>query len=154
MGPDGELKHATLSEGSYTNRIDTYGRMLSLTRQMMINDDLGAFLQLPRIIGRMSALKREEAAKWMSANFKNYKPNEAPAVLMPEENHNATRGVFNKWRATMEQKMGGSIDWTKITKEKMRMLSDQMFNAANVPTDVQLEYYQQFQNFQSTLTPN
>jgi hypothetical protein len=61
VGPDGELKHATLSEGSYTNRIDTYGRMLSLTRQMMINDDLGAFLQLPRIIGRMSALKREEA---------------------------------------------------------------------------------------------
>lgn len=48
-------------EGSYKNRIDTYGRMLSLTRQMMINDDLGAFLQLPRIIGRMSALKREEA---------------------------------------------------------------------------------------------
>lgn len=61
VGPDGELKHATLSEGSYSNQIDTYGRMLSLTRKMMINDDLGAFLQLPRIIGRMSALKREEA---------------------------------------------------------------------------------------------
>lgn len=61
VGPDGELKHATLSEGSYSNQIDTYGRMLSLTRKMMINDDLGAFLQLPGIIGRMSALKREEA---------------------------------------------------------------------------------------------
>ena len=28
---------------------------------MIINDDLGAFLQIPRLIGRMSALKREEA---------------------------------------------------------------------------------------------
>jgi len=61
VGPDGELKHAGLSEQSYTNKVETYGRMIALTRQMMINDDLGAFLQIPRIIGRMSALKREEA---------------------------------------------------------------------------------------------
>jgi len=61
VGPDGELKHATLSEETYTNRVETYGRMITLTRQMIINDDLGAFLQIPRIIGRMSALKREEA---------------------------------------------------------------------------------------------
>ena len=61
VGPDGELKHAGLSEQAYTNKVETYGRMIALTRQMMINDDLGAFLQIPRIIGRMSALKREEA---------------------------------------------------------------------------------------------
>lgn len=61
VGPDGELKHAGLSEQPYTNKVETFGRMIALTRQMMINDDLGAFLQIPRIIGRMSALKREEA---------------------------------------------------------------------------------------------
>ncbi len=61
VGPDGELKHAGLSEQAYTNKVETFGRMIALTRQMMINDDLGAFLQIPRIIGRMSALKREEA---------------------------------------------------------------------------------------------
>jgi len=61
VGPDGELKHATLSEESYTNKVETYGRMFALTRHMIINDDLGAFLQIPRLIGRMSALKREEA---------------------------------------------------------------------------------------------
>ena len=61
VGPDGELKHAGLSEQSYTNKVETFGRMFALNRQMMINDDLGAFLQIPRIIGRMSALKREEA---------------------------------------------------------------------------------------------
>ncbi len=61
VGPDGELKQAGLSERAYTNKVETFGRMIALTRPMMINDDLGAFLQIPRIIGRMSALKREEA---------------------------------------------------------------------------------------------
>jgi len=61
VGPDGELKHAGLSEQAFKNKVETFGRMISLTRQMMINDDLGAFLQIPRLIGRMSALKREEA---------------------------------------------------------------------------------------------
>jgi len=61
VGPDGELKHATLSEQPFTNKVETYGRMFALTRHMIINDDLGAFLQIPRLIGRMSALKREEA---------------------------------------------------------------------------------------------
>jgi len=60
VGPDGELKHAELSEESYTNQVETYGRMIALTRQMIINDDLGAFLQIPRAIGRMSALALEE----------------------------------------------------------------------------------------------
>lgn len=61
VGPDGELKHATLDSESYTNQVETYGRMIALTRQMIINDDLGAFLQIPRAIGRMSALALEEA---------------------------------------------------------------------------------------------
>lgn len=81
VGPDGELKHAGLSEQAYTNKVETFGRMIALTRQMMINDDLGAFLQIPRIIGRMSALKREEAvfelllsnpATFFSAGNKNF----------------------------------------------------------------------------------
>ncbi len=52
VGPNGELKHITLSEESYTNQALTYGEMLVLTRTMMIDDDLGAFMQIPRIIGR------------------------------------------------------------------------------------------------------
>lgn len=61
VGPDGELKHAQLTEESYTNQVDTYGKIIALTRQMMINDDLGAFLQIPRILGRQSALAVESA---------------------------------------------------------------------------------------------
>lgn len=60
VGPDGELKHTTLEEAEFSNQVDTYGRMIALTRKMMINDDLGAFLQIPRMMGRMAALTREE----------------------------------------------------------------------------------------------
>jgi hypothetical protein len=51
VAPDGELKHGKLGEEQYSQQIDTYGIMFSLTRQMIINDDLGAFMDLPRSIG-------------------------------------------------------------------------------------------------------
>jgi len=58
---NGELKHMSLGEETYTNRLDTRGRMLTLTRQQIINDDLGALQQLFRILGREAALALEEA---------------------------------------------------------------------------------------------
>jgi hypothetical protein len=57
VGPGGELKHDTVSEDSFTNKADTYGRMFAITRQDMINDDLGALTAVPRRIGRGGALK-------------------------------------------------------------------------------------------------
>jgi hypothetical protein len=60
VGAGGELESAELTEESFPNQVKTYGRMFALTRTMLINDDLGAFLQIPRAIGRMSALAVEE----------------------------------------------------------------------------------------------
>ena len=60
LGPDGEIKHAELSEDTYTNQIDTYARMMALTRQMMINDDLGAFMEIPQSFGRLSGITEEK----------------------------------------------------------------------------------------------
>lgn len=51
VGPDGELKHGSLGEQSFTNQADTHGIMFSLTRQMIVNDDLGAFAQIPQAFG-------------------------------------------------------------------------------------------------------
>ena len=57
VGPSGELKNEQLGEESYTNRASTYGKMLALTRQDIINDDLGALTAVPTRIGRGAALK-------------------------------------------------------------------------------------------------
>lgn len=61
VGADGELKHFGLSENKFTSQLDTYGLMISLNRQMVINDDLGGFLEIPGQIGRLAALRIEES---------------------------------------------------------------------------------------------
>lgn len=61
VAADGELKHLELADAKYTNSLSTYGAMLSLTRQDIINDDLDSFLQIPQMLGRLSALRIEEA---------------------------------------------------------------------------------------------
>ncbi|MEY3161877.1 MAG: hypothetical protein RIT25_1868 [Planctomycetota bacterium] len=57
IGPAGELKAGDVSEESFTNQVKTYGKMFSVTRQDIINDDLGALSALPTRIGRGAALK-------------------------------------------------------------------------------------------------
>ena len=54
---DGELKHGTVGEESYTNQAKTYGKLFAITRKDIINDDLGMFASVPRKIGRGAALK-------------------------------------------------------------------------------------------------
>jgi hypothetical protein len=60
VGPDGELKHAGLSDAVFSNQLDTWGTIISLNRQMMINDDLNGFLRLPMFLGKMGAISIEE----------------------------------------------------------------------------------------------
>ena len=61
VGPDGELKSIGLQDTPYTNQAKTEGAIISLTRTMMINDDLGAFLRIPSLLGRQAALAKERA---------------------------------------------------------------------------------------------
>jgi len=63
VGPDGELKHGKLDEQKYGQKADTHGIMFALTRQMIINDDLGAFTDIPRQIG-MGAAESIADAVW------------------------------------------------------------------------------------------
>lgn len=60
LAADGEIKHGSVTEEKATNKIDTYAKMFSLTRQMIINDDLGAFLQVPTAMGNRAARKIDE----------------------------------------------------------------------------------------------
>ena len=55
VGADGEIKHGTLDEETATNQAETYAKSLCLTRQMIINDDLGAFYSIPSKMGAKAA---------------------------------------------------------------------------------------------------
>jgi len=52
---DGEIKAGTINEGRETVVLGSYGRILRMTRQMIVNDDLGAFDDIAGSIGRMIA---------------------------------------------------------------------------------------------------
>ena len=56
VAPGGELKSAGATDESRTIAADTYGIMTSVTRQDLINDDLGAITALPQRIGRGGAV--------------------------------------------------------------------------------------------------
>lgn len=54
--PEGqEAKHSTFAERAEANLLRTFTRRFGMTRQMMINDDLGAFAQIPTLMGRAAA---------------------------------------------------------------------------------------------------
>lgn len=52
VAKDGELQHAQVDEQTYTQQADTFGILFGITRQDIINDDMGAFTQTPRLLGR------------------------------------------------------------------------------------------------------
>lgn len=68
VAPTGEIKHGNLGNDSFTNKADTYGEMLSITRQDIINDDLGVLSTgAPAKLGRDAGLKINDVfwAEWL-----------------------------------------------------------------------------------------
>ena len=55
VAADGEIKEGGLTEEPARNQIDTYAKKFCLTRKMVINDDLGAFLKVPVAMGNRAA---------------------------------------------------------------------------------------------------
>lgn len=54
-----EYHHGAMSESASTFKLATFGKILQISRQMLINDDLGAFTRLPQSFG--AAARRLEA---------------------------------------------------------------------------------------------
>lgn len=57
VGNGGQIKHGVLGQQSFTNAAKTYAKMLSIPRQDIINDDLSALSDAPRLLGRGAGLK-------------------------------------------------------------------------------------------------
>ena len=67
VGPGGEIKSGKLSDQSFTNKADTYGMLLSITRQNQIDDDLGALTNVPMMLGNAAGRTINEVfwAAWL-----------------------------------------------------------------------------------------
>lgn len=51
----GEYTYSALADGKESYALATYGRIIRLTRQSLINDDLSAFDRIPMLLGRAAA---------------------------------------------------------------------------------------------------
>lgn len=74
VAPGGEIRHGTLSELTYTNQVNTYGKMLGIDRRDIINDDLGAFTGASDELGRgaIDSLNEVFWTEWLAdSNFFN-----------------------------------------------------------------------------------
>lgn len=60
VAADGELKNGSISEDKAVNQLDSYGKIFTLTRKMIYNDDLGAFLAIPKGMGHRAARKIDQ----------------------------------------------------------------------------------------------
>lgn len=58
----GEYKAGTIGEGKEVYALATYGRKFSMTRQMLINDDLDGFSRLAQLFGASAARFESDAA--------------------------------------------------------------------------------------------
>ena len=52
---NGEYKRGSMNEGGEAVQLNSYGRVVGITRQVIINDDLGAFTDLPEAFGTSAA---------------------------------------------------------------------------------------------------
>ena len=58
----GEYPQDAMSERYYDISLAKYGRQLSMTWEMAVNDDLGAFARLPAVLGRAAAMAEHQYA--------------------------------------------------------------------------------------------
>jgi hypothetical protein len=81
VAPGGELKHGQIKEWFASYKIDTFGKLLSIDRRDLINDDLGVFADASAALGRSAMRKLNDlvfsvllanAGSFFSAGNNNY----------------------------------------------------------------------------------
>lgn len=79
----GEFTHGSIAESKETYKLATYGRIVSITRQVIINDDLSAFTRIPAGFG-VAAATLESDTVWgiITGN-----PNMGDGVALFHANH-------------------------------------------------------------------
>jgi hypothetical protein len=110
VNESGEFKRGTMGEAKESYRVETYGKVVGITRQVIINDDLDAFTRVPFLFGT-SAATLESDVVW-SIVTGNPKMHDAKALFHADHKNLAAAGTdldvanLGKSRATMAKQVG------------------------------------------------
>ncbi len=106
----GEFKRGTIGEGKERYRVETWGKVIGITRQVIINDDLDAFTRVPSLFGTAAATLESDVV-W---GIVTSNPNMADGVALFHANHKNLTGTgttldvanLGKARAAMAKQTG------------------------------------------------
>ncbi len=79
----GEYKRGPMGEGKESYRVETYGKIISISRQVLVNDDLNAFTRIPQLFG-VAAANLESDVIW---SIFTSNPNMGDGVALFHANH-------------------------------------------------------------------
>ena len=83
VNESGEFKRGTIGEGKERYRVETWGKVIGITRQVIINDDLDAFTRVPSLFGTAAATLESDVV-W---GIVTSNPNMADGVALFHANH-------------------------------------------------------------------
>ena len=84
----GEFKYGTLNEGSGLIQLGTYGKVLGVSRQVIVNDDIGAFDNIARIQGQGAALAEAKILAGLLSDNGGTGPIQQDGIVLFHEDHN------------------------------------------------------------------
>jgi len=105
VGQDGEIKHAAIEKDSYDFKVETFAKMFAVTRQTIINDDIGAIFELLQELGRQGARSIADAvAALILANPDDFFHADNGNLISGADSALAVKGLGLAVQALREQK--------------------------------------------------
>lgn len=144
----GEYSHAALADSKEQYALSTYGRIVSITRQTLINDDMGAFDRLPMLLGRAAA--ETEAALFWAIITSNPAMGDGKAIFHADHGNLGTAAAvtiasLNEGRSNMRKQKG--LAGKAADAEPLNLTPAFIVNSPDKETEVQ-------QFLATTLYPN
>lgn len=103
VNENGEFKHGTMGDGKERYNLETYGKIISLTRKTIINDDLDAFTRVPQSFGDAAA-DLENSVVW-GLIINNVKMSDNKALFHADHKNLGTGGVPSETTLSEARKM-------------------------------------------------
>jgi len=133
VGPGGELANANIQDQAFANQAKQYGRILTLSRPTIINDDLSALTTTPMLMGRGAGLKLNDLiwTLWLDTNQKD---DGASTAFWA-----ATHTIANQ-SANGNYISGGSSALSSASLKSAKLTFDKQVDPKGFPLGVEAEY--------------
>lgn len=147
VGEHGEYKSSTFTESGTSYKVDTFGRIFGMTRQAIINDDLGGFIDVPAKMGRAAAEFESEFLVDLLVQGAGLGPVMADGQTLFADAHG------NKAASGAAPHLSESLSKARLAMRRQKGLNGEVINVAPAFILVAPEQETNAETIVSTLTP-